>query len=175
MTKFYLQSRTIKALAGLLVGLILLAAAIRLEAGPRGNAANTGAAASGLAGDTGFISGVVISSKGPEGGVWVIAETMDLGTKFRKIVVTNDQGQYLLPDLPKANYKIWVRGYGLVDSHPVESAPGKTLPLAAVIAPDARAAAQVYPADYWASLLTIPRKSDFPMTIPPASAHTRRP
>ncbi len=167
MTKFYLQSRTIKALAGLAVGLILLAAAIRLASAPRGDAANTKAAAGGLAGDAGFISGVVTSSEGPQGGVWVIAETTDLGTKFRKIVVTNDQGQYLLPDLPKANYKIWVRGYGLVDSHPVESAPGKTLPLAAVIAPDARAAAQIYPADYWASLLTIPRKSDFPMTIPP--------
>jgi len=72
------------------------------------------------------ITGVVASSKGPEAGVWVIAETTDLPTKFVKIVVTDDQGRYLIPDLPKANYNIWVRGYGLVDSKPVSAAPGKT-------------------------------------------------
>jgi hypothetical protein len=70
------------------------------------------------------IAGVVTSSKGPEAGVWVIAETKDLGTGYRKIVVTDDQGRYLLPDLPKANYSVWVRGYGLVDSAKVQAAPG---------------------------------------------------
>ncbi|MGD0966444.1 MAG: carboxypeptidase-like regulatory domain-containing protein [Candidatus Acidiferrales bacterium] len=123
---------------------------------------------------TGDISGVITSSNGPEGGVWVIAETADLETKFRKIVVTNDKGQYLLPDLPEASYRIWVRGYGLVDSAPVEARPGVTLPLNAVIAPTARASAEYYPADYWASLLTIPPKSAFPITVSrpsqPASA-----
>jgi len=112
------------------------------------------------------IGGVVTSSAGPEAGVWVIAETSDLGTKFRKIVVTNDRGQYLLPDLPKATYKIWVRGYGLVDSEPVDATPGKSLALTAVVAPNARAAAQFYPASYWVSLLNVPAKSAFPMTIP---------
>src|SRR5712691_3138730 len=75
--------------------------------------------------NTGVITGVVRSSKGPEAGVWVIAETSDLPTKFRKIVVTNDQGRFLIPDLPKASYKVWVRGYGLLDSSPVESGLGK--------------------------------------------------
>ena len=65
--------------------------------------------------------------KGPEAGVWVIAETTDLPTKFAKIVVTDDRGRYLMPDLPKANYDVWVRGYGLVDSAKVTAAPGKTL------------------------------------------------
>ncbi len=65
----------------------------------------------------------------------MIAETKDFQTKLRKIVVTDDQGRYLLPELPKANYKVWVRGYGLVDSPPVESAPGKTLALHAVSLP----------------------------------------
>ena len=74
--------------------------------------------ASGAAAAADNISGVVASSRGPEAGVWVIAETTDLPTKFRKIVVTDDQGRYLLPELPKANYKIWVRGYGLVDLSP---------------------------------------------------------
>src|SRR5580704_1943125 len=110
------------------------------------------------------IAGVVSSSKGPEAGVWVIAETKDFGTAYRKIVVTDDQGRYLVPDLPKANYTIWVRGYGLVDSAKVQSAPGKQLDLKAVIAPSAKEAAEYYPAAYWYALLHIPPKSDFPGT-----------
>lgn len=113
----------------------------------------------------GEIAGVVESSKGPEAGVWVIAESSDLGTKFRKIVVTNERGQYLLPDLPVADYKVWVRGYGLVDSDPVDAKPGKTLSLTAKVAPTARAAAEYYPASYWVSLLNVPPKSAFPMTV----------
>jgi hypothetical protein len=116
--------------------------------------------------DADDIGGVVTSAKGPEAGVWVIAETTDLPTKFSKIVVTDDQGRYLVPDLPKANYNLWVRGYGLVDSSKVRSAPGRTQNLTAVIAPSAQAAAQYYPAGYWASLLQIPDKSEFPGTGP---------
>jgi hypothetical protein len=115
--------------------------------------------------ETDEISGVVTSSSGPEAGVWVIAETADLGSKFRKIVVTNERGQYLLPDLPKANYKVWVRGYGLVDSDAVTASPGRALALHAVVAPNPRAAAQYYPASYWVSLLNVPPKSAFPMTV----------
>ena len=81
------------------------------------------------------IAGVVTGPNGPEAGVWVIAETQDLPTKLSKMVVTDDQGRYLLPDLPKANYDVWVRGYGLVDSPKVKSAPDKILNLTAVIAP----------------------------------------
>jgi hypothetical protein len=118
------------------------------------------------------IGGVVTSSKGPEAGVWVIAETTDLPTKFRKIVVTDDAGRYLLPELPKANYKVWVRGYGLVDSKAVEATPGKTLALTAVIAPNAQAAAQYYPGDYWYSLVKLPPKSAFPMKVRVAGGPT---
>src|SRR6202795_5285681 len=92
------------------------------------------------------IAGVVMSSKGPEAGVWVIAETKDLGTGYRKIVVTDDQGRYLIPELPKANYSVWVRGYGLVDSPKVKATPGNTLNLKAVVAPDKKAAVEYYPA-----------------------------
>ncbi len=113
----------------------------------------------------GNISGTVTSANGPEAGVWVIAETLDLGTKYRKIVVTDDQGRYLVPDLPKAGYKVWVRGYGLVDSNPVDSTPGSTLALKAVVAPTPAAAAEYYPPDYWFSLAQIPPKSEFPMKI----------
>src|SRR5262245_5064253 len=112
--------------------------------------------------DADDLGGVVTSSKGPEAGVWVIAETSDLPTKFVKIVVTDDRGRYLLPDLPKASYNVWVRGYGLVDSQKVQTAPGKNLNLTAVVAPNARAAAEYYPAGYWLSLIKIPEKSEFP-------------
>src|SRR5579863_5899045 len=103
-----------------------------------------------------YIEGVVMSSKGLEAGVWVIAETTDLPTKYAKIVVTDDQGRYALPELPTANYQVFVRGYGLVDSARVPAKPGQHLDLKAVVAPDGRAAAQIYPANYWLSLVKIP-------------------
>jgi len=120
------------------------------------------------------IGGVVSGPSGPEAAVWVIAETSDLPTKFRKIVVTDDRGRFLVPDLPKANYKVWVRGYGLVDSAPVVSSPGKTLALSAIPAPDARAAAQIYPANYWYSLLQIPAPSEFPFLKPQRASSAPR-
>ena len=40
--------------------------------------------------DNDDIGGIVTSAKGPEAGVWVIAETTDLPTKFVKTVVTDD-------------------------------------------------------------------------------------
>jgi hypothetical protein len=112
------------------------------------------------------LGGVVRSSKGPEAGVWVIAETKDLPTPYAKIVVTDDQGRYLLPDLPNANYSVFVRGYGLVDSPRVSAAPGKALNLTAIIAPNDHAAAQYYPAGYWLSMLRIPEAGEFPGTGP---------
>ena len=112
------------------------------------------------------IGGVVTSSKGPEAGVWVIAETNDLPTRLIKIVVTDDQGRYLLPELPKAKYRVWVRGYGLVDSKQVDGTPGKNINLTATIAPDAKTAAQIYPANYWYALIEPPKENEFPGTGP---------
>ena len=83
------------------------------------------------------LGGVVTGANGPEAGAWVIAETTDLPTKYAKIVVTDDQGRYVLPELPKAKYKAWVRGYGLVDSPKVDAEPGQLLNLTAVAAPNA--------------------------------------
>ncbi len=110
------------------------------------------------------IGGVVSSGKGPEAGVWVIAETTDLPTRYIKEVVTDDRGRYLIPDLPKANYTVWARGYGLVDSPKVQAEPGKIVDLKPSVAPDAKSAAQYYPANYWYALLTVPEKSEFPGT-----------
>ena len=114
--------------------------------------------------DSDDIGGVVSGPRGPEAGVWVIAETLGLPTRYSKTVVTDDQGRYVVPDLPKANYTVWVRGYGLVDSPKVQAAPGRTLNLTAVTAPNARAAAEYYPGNYWLSLLRVPDKSEFPGT-----------
>jgi hypothetical protein len=112
------------------------------------------------------IGGVVTGPRGPEPGVWVIAETNDLPTKFVRIVVTDDQGRYLIPDLPKATYSVWVRGYGLVDSPKSKATGGETLNLTATVAPSARAAAAYYPAGYWFSMLKVPEKNEFPGTGP---------
>jgi hypothetical protein len=109
------------------------------------------------------LGGVVSGPNGPEAGVWVIAETTDLPTKLAKMVVTDKRGRYVLPELPKANYSVWVRGYGLLDSPKVQTAPGKILNLTAVPAPNAQAAAEYYPAIYWYSMLKIPSKSEFPI------------
>ncbi|MGE3511786.1 MAG: carboxypeptidase-like regulatory domain-containing protein, partial [Vicinamibacterales bacterium] len=85
--------------------------------------------------NTGSISGVVTSAKGPEAGVWVIAESDDFRSRFRKIVVTDERGRFLLPELPKdARYQVWVRGYGLTDSTPVSGRVDRTLNLTAVLA-----------------------------------------
>lgn len=112
------------------------------------------------------LAGVVNGPNGPEAGVWVIAETTDLPTKYAKLVVTDEQGRYVIPELPKANYDVWVRGYGLVDSPKQKSAPGRRLDLTAVPAPTAAAAAHYYPGVYWYSMLRIPPESEFPGTGP---------
>src|SRR5207237_9455465 len=103
--------------------------------------------------DADDIGGVVSGPSGPEAGVWVIAETTDLPTRYAKMVVTDDQGRYVVPDLPKAKYKVWMRGYGLLDSAKVDAEPGQQLNLTAVKAPNDAEAAKYYPAAYWYSML----------------------
>jgi hypothetical protein len=109
------------------------------------------------------IAGVVTGNSGPEAGAWVIAETTDLPTKFAKIVVTDDRGRYLVPDLPNARYSLWVRGYGLVDSAKAQAAPGMDVDLRATAAPTPAAAAQYYPPIYWFSMMHVPAASEFPL------------
>ncbi len=116
--------------------------------------------------DADDIGGVVTGASGPEAGVWVIAQTHDLDTPFARIVVTDDSGRYLVPDLPAATYEVWVRGYGLVDSPKQQARPGRTLNLEATPAPNPRAAAEYYPAGYWFSLINVPAASEFPGTGP---------
>ena len=110
-------------------GVAAIAIAMAFTAAPTQVYAQQPAAAVSI-GDT-DIGGVVRGPRGPEAGVWVIAETNDLPTRMVKIVVTDDQGRYVIPDLPKAKYTVWVRGYGLIDSPKVEGTPGKLLNLTA--------------------------------------------
>src|SRR3954466_13540582 len=114
--------------------------------------------------DNDDIGGVVTSASGPEAGVWVIAETRDLPVRYIKSVVTDDRGRYVIPDLPKARYDVWVRGYGLVDSARIQATPGNAINLSATAQTSAVAAAQNYPAIYWYSMLNVPEKNEFPMT-----------
>src|SRR6187455_3165871 len=111
--------------------------------------------------DADDIGGVVTGANGPEAGVWVIAETTDLPTRFTRSVVTDDQGRYVIPDLPVANYQVWVRGYGLVDSPKMRAKPGQQLNLTAVTAPSPAAAAHYYPAISWYTMMKIPPAKDF--------------
>jgi len=110
------------------------------------------------------IDGVIRGPEGGEAGVWVIAEARDLQTTFRKIVVTDDDGRFLIPDLPDANYEVWSRGYGIDDSYKEPARPGDRLTINASVAETARKAARNYPANYWYSLLDVPKASEFPGT-----------
>ncbi len=139
-----------------------------------GERARPSSAPTAVAIDADDIGGVVTGASGPEAGVWVIAETTDLGTKMSKMVVTDDQGRYVIPDLPKAKYKVWVRGYGLVDSPKVDSEPGKQLNLTAVKAPNEAAAAEYYPAIYWYSMIKVPAADSVPGHRPDRQRHQSR-
>ena len=132
---------------------LLVAATLLASCGKRGGQAD-------IPMDGDDIAGVVTSSAGPEAGVWVIAETTALATRFAKIVVTDADGRYLIPDLPEASYEVWVRGYGLADSAKVAGKPGDRLDLTAKIAPDAATAAQVYPAAYWYAMMKLPSEAE---------------
>ena len=112
--------------------------------------------------DSDDIGGVVVGPNGPEAGVWVIAETTDLPTRYIKSVVTDDQGRYVIPDLPKANYEVFARGYGLLDTAKVRSEPGKVVNFTAKTA-SPKDAAEIYPAIYWYSMLKVPAKGEFPV------------
>jgi hypothetical protein len=118
--------------------------------------------------NNGYIQGTVRSTTGPEAGVWVIAETKETPTPMIKIVVTDDQGRYVLPELPNVSFSVWVRGYGLADSKPVTAKPSTAnnapaLNLTAIIAKDKVEAAKIYPGDYWLSMIEPPAKSAFPL------------
>src|SRR5215216_7205827 len=96
---------------------------------------------------TSSIGGTVVNSATgkPEAGVWVIAETK-LGTPYRKIVVTDDQGRFLVPDLPAASYDVWVRGYGLQDSGKTKAERGAQIIVRVANAATPQEAAKIYPA-----------------------------
>jgi len=123
-------------------------------------------------GDADDICGNVSTNGSPEAGVWVIAESFEVATndgdpgRFIKTVVTDSDGNYVLPDLPDAMYDVWVRGYGLVDSDPVQASPGDEVDLEGVEAATPQEAAAIFPANYWFSLVELPDEGEFPGTGP---------
>src|SRR5262249_45214551 len=130
------EERSMKIKARLYLTVAAIGVAALLAAAPAQLGAQTAVAI-----DNDDIGGVVTGAKGHEAGVWVIAETTDLPTRYIKSVVTDDQGRYVIPDLPTANYEVWVRGYGLVDSAKMRAKPSQIVNHTAVPAPNERAAA----------------------------------
>src|ERR1044071_2916969 len=146
-----MKTRSLLRLGGVVIGVAVIVAVSVVQL--RGQQKNDASVRI----DNDDIGGVVTGANGPEAGVWVIAETTDLPTKMAKIVVTDDQGRYVIPDVPPASYQVWVRGYGLIDSPKVAGKPGQHLDLKAVAAPDGKAAARIYPAEYWFALMQLPK------------------
>ena len=157
--------RSGKVATALFAGAVgLVALAIVFPTNAQQNSARQ-AASSRYVSPAGYITGTVQGENGPEAGVWVIAETNDLATDMIKTVVTDDQGRYMLPDLPAVNYKMFVRGYGIVDSASVNAKPSANpVNFKVTSAKTPQEAAKVYPGDYWLSMLAPPPQELFPGT-----------
>jgi hypothetical protein len=141
--------------------IVVIAGAWYVTQGGMDNGGMAGGGAADVAIDADDIGGIVSGPNGPEAGVWVIAETNDLDVRYIKMVVTDDEGRYVVPDLPDANYEVWSRGYGLVDSQKISATPGSSLNLDAVPAATEAEAAHYYPAIYWYSMLHMPTREEF--------------
>ena len=149
----------------LVLGFVLAGVAAAVTAGLQARSAEAQAEASQVPVDADDIGGVVTGIKGAESGVWVIAETSDFPTKFRKIVVTDDRrhasyARFAESQLPSLGARLRIGGFParLLRARENSGADGGH-------APDARAAAQYYPANYWYSLLHVPPKEAFPMKV----------
>lgn len=111
------------------------------------------------------IDGTVNVTGESAGGIWVIAETADTPTPFRKIVVTHDDGRFVIPDLTMdAEFQVWLRGYGIEDSAKYVARVEHEVVFDIAPASSPQAAAQSYPANYWLSMLDLPDVSEFPGT-----------
>ncbi len=113
-----------------------------------------------IAKNSGNVGGQVKSNGGVEAGVWVIAETSEFDTFFARIVVTDEAGRFVIPDLPDANYQVWVRAYGLLDSDKKTIKPGNTVNLNVTLAENDADAAKVYPAAYWYAMMNLPTEEE---------------
>src|SRR5262249_41966759 len=112
--------------------------------------------------DNDDIGGGVRAPRGqPEAGGGGVAGNTDLPTKFARIVVTDGEGRYVIPDLPAGDYQGWVRGDGLCEWGKLRATPGQALNVAFVPAPNEAEAAHYYPAIYWYSMMKIPGKDQF--------------
>ena len=79
------KSRLYLGVAALAIAVVLTGSVVEVSAQQSAPAA--------VAIDNDDIGGVVTGANGPEAGVWVIAETNDLPTRYAKMVVTDDLGK----------------------------------------------------------------------------------
>ena len=149
-------------------GVLLLAFVAALALRSSATSAQGGRAA-GIPVDADDIAGTVMSTRGPEAGVWVIAETTDTPTKFRKIVVTDEQGRYLLPDLPDESHvpdlgsRLWPGRFGASSG---DGRAGNLALTAAVAAERARRRAASTRRTTGNRSSTFRRRTEFPGTGP---------
>ena len=142
------------------LGLAAVQAAVR---GQGGQAQDAGA----VAVDADDIGGVVSGPKGPEAGVWVIAETTEPPheirphRRHRRSRPVSGAGS---AEAPRMTSGCAATAWSI---RPRSSpARARQLNLTATIAPDPHAAAQYYPSGYWFSLIKVPDKCEFPGTGP---------
>ena len=108
------------------------------------------------------IGGVVSGPNGPEAGVWVIAETSELPTKYAKMRRYRRSRPLRHPG--PAELRTTRSGYaamGWWTRRRCAPKPGQQLNLTAVPAPNERAAAHYYPAIYWYAMMHMPAEKDF--------------
>src|SRR3712207_1193685 len=95
------------------------------------------------------IGGTVTGPKGPEAGVWVIAETSEVPTKYAKVFDTDDGDRDLNPDPTRRSYSVIMHDIGRVHTQKRHETQGGTLALRPVQAARARALDEYYPAGCW--------------------------
>lgn len=107
------------------------------------------------------LSGII---KANGGGAWVMAMDESLPTRPRTIVVSGPHERYEIPDLDASKkYTVLGRAYGCEDKWIHDVSPGK-LPIELNCDISPQEAAEIYPANYWGSIIHFPGTGEFPGT-----------
>ena len=109
------------------------------------------------------IAGIVKDEAGhPLAGAWVTGVNATTSSHPRKTVVTDENGRYVIPDLPGPNpYQVRARVYGYADRW-IKNVSAGTVVNIEYQAQDrlgSKETAAQYPAQYWLSLVDVPSES----------------